>query len=109
MTWTIAPIPPYDVRHPCELHEPDPLAVKAVNLLFIPHADHEQMRVPLQFVLQAVPMQTLFACLASGIASLGTSHGGANEAVLDMLNKIGDASNVEQFIARRKIRTIHSA
>lgn len=88
---------------PCEPYEPDPLAVKAVNLLFILHADHEQNASTSTVRLAGSSHANPFACLASGIASLwGPSHGGANEAVLDMLNKIGDASNVEQFIAKAK-------
>ena len=88
---------------PCEEYVPDPLAVKAVNLLFILHADHEQNASTSTVRLAGSSHANPFACLASGIASLwGPSHGGANEAVLDMLNKIGDASNVEKFIAKAK-------
>lgn len=77
--------------------------MKAVNLLFILHADHEQNASTSTVRLAGSSHANPFACLASGIASLwGPSHGGANEAVLDMLNKIGDASNVEQFIAKAK-------
>ena len=88
---------------PCEEYIPDPLAVKAVNLLFILHADHEQNASTSTVRLAGSSHANPFACLASGIASLwGPSHGGANEAVLDMLNKIGDVSNVEKFIAKAK-------
>jgi len=88
---------------PCEEYVPDPLAVKAVNLLFILHADHEQNASTSTVRLAGSSHANPFACLASGIASLwGPSHGGANEAVLDMLTEIGDVSNVEKFIAKAK-------
>jgi len=88
---------------PCEDYIPDPLAVKAVNLLFILHADHEQNASTSTVRLAGSSQANPFACLASGIASLwGPSHGGANEAVLDMLKKIGDVSNVDKFIAKAK-------
>ena len=88
---------------PCEPYLPDPLAVKAVNLLFILHADHEQNASTSTFRLAGSSQANPFACLASGIASLwGPSHGGANEAVLDMLSKIGDVSNVSRFIDKAK-------
>lgn len=88
---------------PCEDYVPDPLAVKAVNLLFILHADHEQNASTSTVRLAGSSQANPFACLASGIASLwGPSHGGANEAVLDMLKKIGDVSNVDKFIAKAK-------
>ncbi|MCB1761864.1 MAG: citrate synthase [Gammaproteobacteria bacterium] len=88
---------------PCEEYVPDPMAVKAVNLLFILHADHEQNASTSTVRLAGSSQANPFACLASGIASLwGPSHGGANEAVLDMLLKIGDASQVDKFIAKAK-------
>lgn len=88
---------------PCEPYLPDPLAVKAVNLLFILHADHEQNASTSTVRLAGSSQANPFACLASGIASLwGPSHGGANEAVLDMLSKIGDVSNVPRFIDKAK-------
>ena len=88
---------------PCEEYIPDPVATKAVNLLFILHADHEQNASTSTVRLAGSSHANPFACLASGIASLwGPSHGGANEAVLDMLNKIGDAANVDKFILKAK-------
>ncbi|MCB1851288.1 MAG: citrate synthase [Gammaproteobacteria bacterium] len=88
---------------PCEEYVPDPMAVKAVNLLFILHADHEQNASTSTVRLAGSSQANPFACLASGIASLwGPSHGGANEAVLDMLLKIGDVSQVDKFIAKAK-------
>jgi citrate synthase len=88
---------------PCEEYVPDPLAVKAVNLLFILHADHEQNASTSTVRLAGSSQANPFACLASGIASLwGPAHGGANEAVLDMLREIGDVSNVDKYIAKAK-------
>jgi citrate synthase len=88
---------------PCEEYAPDPLAVKAVNLLFILHADHEQNASTSTVRLAGSSQANPFACIASGIASLwGPAHGGANEAVLEMLQEIGDASNIDKYIARAK-------
>ncbi len=90
---------------PCEEYEPDPVAVKAVNLLFILHADHEQNASTSTVRLAGSSQANPFACIASGIASLwGPAHGGANEAVLDMLQEIGDVSNIDKYIAKAKDR-----
>ena len=88
---------------PCEEFHPDPVAVKAVNLLFILHADHEQNASTSTVRLSGSSQANPFACIASGIASLwGPAHGGANEAVLDMLQEIGDVSNIEKYVAKAK-------
>ncbi len=88
---------------PCEPYEPDPVMVKAINLLFILHADHEQNASTSTVRLAGSSQANPFACIASGIASLwGPAHGGANEAVLDMLQEIGDASNIGKYIAKAK-------
>ncbi len=88
---------------PCEPYEPDPVAVKAVNLLFILHADHEQNASTSTVRLAGSSQANPFACIASGIASLwGPAHGGANEAVLDMLREIGDVSNIDKYILKAK-------
>ncbi|RLJ20698.1 citrate (Si)-synthase [bacterium endosymbiont of Escarpia laminata] len=88
---------------PCEDYEPDPVAVKALNLLFILHADHEQNASTSTVRLAGSSQANPFACIAAGIASLwGPAHGGANEAVLDMLTEIGDVSNIDKYIARAK-------
>ncbi len=88
---------------PCEEYVPSPLAVKAINLLFILHADHEQNASTSTVRLAGSSQANPFACIASGIASLwGPAHGGANEAVLDMLEQIGDVSHVDEYIARAK-------
>jgi len=88
---------------PCETYEPDPIAVEAMNLLFILHADHEQNASTSTVRLAGSSGANPFACIASGISSLwGPAHGGANEAVLKMLEEIGDVSNIDKFIAKAK-------
>ena len=88
---------------PCEEFEPDPVAAKALDLLFILHADHEQNASTSTVRIAGSSGANPFACIAAGIASLwGPAHGGANEAVLNMLNQIGDPSNVDKYIAKAK-------
>ncbi len=88
---------------PCENYRVDPLAEKALNLLFILHADHEQNASTSTVRLAGSSGANPFACIAAGIASLwGPAHGGANEAVLDMLHEIGDVKNIETYIAKAK-------
>ncbi|MBT8439044.1 MAG: citrate synthase, partial [Gammaproteobacteria bacterium] len=88
---------------PCEDYQLSPAAEKAMNLLFILHADHEQNASTSTVRLAGSSGANPFACIAAGIASLwGPAHGGANEAVLDMLEEIEDVSNIDKFIARAK-------
>jgi citrate synthase len=88
---------------PCEEYEPDPVAEKALNLLFILHADHEQNASTSTVRLAGSSGANPFACIAAGIASLwGPAHGGANEAVLNMLEKIGDPANIPKYVAKAK-------
>jgi citrate synthase len=88
---------------PGETYEPDPIAEKAMNLLFILHADHEQNASTSTVRLAGSSLANPFACIAAGIASLwGPAHGGANEAVLDMLAEIGDVSQIDKYIAKAK-------
>jgi len=88
---------------PCEEYEVDPLAERAVDLLFILHADHEQNASTSTVRMAGSSGANPFACIAAGIASLwGPAHGGANEAVLDMLAEIGDVSNIDKYIAKAK-------
>lgn len=88
---------------PCEPYDPDPVAIEAVNLLFILHAEHEQNASTSTVRLAGSSGANPFACIASGIASLwGPAHGGANEAVLTMLEEIGDVSNIDKYIAKAK-------
>ncbi|MEE8343647.1 MAG: citrate synthase [Gammaproteobacteria bacterium] len=88
---------------PCEDYEPDPLAERALDTLFILHADHEQ-NASTSTVRQAGSSGAdPFACVAAGIASLwGPAHGGATEEALQMLNEIGDASNIPKYVAKAK-------
>jgi len=88
---------------PCTDYKPDLLAEKALNLLLILHADHEQNASTSTVRLAGSSGANPFACIAAGIASLwGPAHGGANEAVLDMLTEIGDVANVPRFIEKAK-------
>ncbi|SSY80229.1 citrate synthase [Alysiella crassa] len=84
---------------PCEPYEPNPVLVRALDRIFILHADHEQNASTSTVRLAGSSGANPFACIASGISSLwGSSHGGANEAVLDMLDEIGDVSRVAEFM-----------
>ncbi|MCU7905987.1 MAG: citrate synthase [Candidatus Thiodiazotropha sp. (ex Epidulcina cf. delphinae)] len=88
---------------PCEPYQAHPIAVQAMNLLFILHADHEQNASTSTVRLAGSSQANPFACLAAGIASLwGPAHGGANEAVLNMLTEIGDVSRIDQYMAKAK-------
>ncbi|MFH4355574.1 MAG: citrate synthase [Neisseriaceae bacterium] len=85
--------------NPCEKYEPNPVLVKALDRIFILHADHEQNASTSTVRLAGSSGANPFACIASGIACLwGPAHGGANEAVLRMLNEIGDSSKVAGFM-----------
>jgi len=88
---------------PCEPYKVSPLAERAINLLFILHADHEQNASTSTVRLAGSSGANPFACIAAGIASLwGPAHGGANEAVLGMLEEIGDVAHIDKYIARAK-------
>ena len=88
---------------PAEPYEINPVAAKALDLLFILHADHEQNASTSTVRLVGSTGANPYACIAAGIAALwGPAHGGANEAVLDMLNEIGDVSNVPKYIEKAK-------
>ncbi len=90
---------------PCEPYHIDPVAEKALDLIFILHIDHEQNASTSTVRLAGSSGANPFACIAAGIAALwGPAHGGANEAVLNMLGEIGDVSNVPKFVARAKDR-----
>ena len=81
----------------------DPVSAKALNLLFILHADHEQNASTSTVRLASSTGANPYACIAAGIAALwGPSHGGANEAVLSMLGEIGDIKHIPSYIARAK-------
>jgi citrate synthase len=88
---------------PCEHHEVSPLAERAINMLLILHADHEQNASTSTVRLAGSSGANPFACIAAGIASLwGPAHGGANEAVLSMLDEIGDPAHIDSYIAKAK-------
>jgi citrate synthase len=83
-----------------------PVAAKALDLLFILHADHEQNASTSTVRLVGSTGANPYACVAAGIAALwGPAHGGANEAVLKMLDEIGDAKNVAKAVERAKDKT----
>lgn len=88
---------------PCDDYEVDPLAERAMDLLFILHADHEQNASTSTVRLAGSSGANPFACIAAGTASLwGPAHGGANEAVLAMLEEIGSVANIDKYIAKAK-------
>jgi citrate synthase len=88
---------------PCEDKAISPVLAKAMDRIFLLHADHEQNASTSTVRLAGSTGANPFACLASGIAALwGPAHGGANEAVLKMLEEIGDESNIDTFIAKAK-------
>ena len=88
---------------PAEAYEIDPVVADAMDKIFILHADHEQNASTSTVRLAGSSGANPFACIAAGIASLwGPAHGGANEAVLNMLNEIGDKSNIAAFVNKAK-------
>ncbi|MGF7174084.1 citrate synthase [Azospirillum doebereinerae] len=88
---------------PCEEWVVDPVLSKAMDKIFILHADHEQNASTSTVRLAGSSHANPFACIASGIAALwGPAHGGANEAVLKMLEEIGSVDRIPEFIARAK-------
>jgi len=88
---------------PSEPYEIDPVAERALDLIFILHADHEQ-NASTSTVRQAGSSGAdPFACVAAGIASLwGQAHGGASEAVVHMLAEIGESRNIPKYLAKAK-------
>ncbi len=88
---------------PSEDYMVDPVAEKALDLVFMLHADHEQNASTSTVRLAGSSGANPFACIASGIAALwGPAHGGANEAALKMLEEIGTVDNVPKYIAKAK-------
>ena len=84
---------------PAEEYVPNPVLTRALERIFILHADHEQNASTSTVRLAGSSGANPFACVASGIAALwGPAHGGANEAALKMLEEIGDVSNVAAFV-----------
>jgi citrate synthase len=88
---------------PCETYEVNPVLAKAMDRILILHADHEQNASTSTVRLAGSSGANPFACIAAGIASLwGPAHGGANEAVLKMLNEIGSKDRIPEFIKKAK-------
>jgi len=88
---------------PSEDYVVEPVLARAMESIFILHADHEQNASTSTVRLAASSGANPFACIAAGIASLwGPAHGGANEAVLSMLGEIGNVKNIPKAIARAK-------
>jgi citrate synthase len=88
---------------PCEEYRPNPVLVRAFDRILTLHADHEQNASTSTVRLAGSSGANPFACISAGIAALwGPAHGGANEAVLKMLEEIGDVSQVGKYIARAK-------
>ena len=84
---------------PTEEYVPNPLFVKALDLIFLLHADHEQNASTSTVRLTGSSEANPFAAVAAGIASLwGPAHGGANEAVIRMLTEIGSPDNVTSYV-----------
>ncbi|TNE80575.1 MAG: citrate synthase [Gammaproteobacteria bacterium] len=88
---------------PCEPCNVNPVVAKAMDLLFLLHADHEQNASTSTVRLAGSSGANPFSCIAAGIAALwGPAHGGANQAVLEMLEQIGDEKHIDTFIKRAK-------
>jgi len=88
---------------PAEEYKPNDVLVRALDRIFILHADHEQNASTSTVRLSGSSGANPFACIAAGIACLwGPAHGGANEACLQMLEEIGDVSKIGEFIEKVK-------
>lgn len=88
---------------PCDKPEVSPTLAKAMDTIFLLHADHEQNASTSTVRLAGSTGTNPYACIASGIAALwGPAHGGANEAVLEMLAEIGDESRIDEYILKAK-------
>jgi citrate synthase len=92
---------------PAEDYAMNPVVSKAMDLIFILHADHEQNASASTVRIAGSSGANPFACIAAGIASLwGPAHGGANEAVLAMLREIGSKDKVPDYVKRAKEREV---
>ena len=88
---------------PCEEYEVNPIFARAMDRIFILHADHEQNASTSTVRLAGSSGANPFACISAGIACLwGPAHGGANEAALNMLEEIGSTDRIPEYIARAK-------
>ncbi len=90
---------------PAEDWKPNPVLTRAMDRIFILHADHEQNASPTTVRLAGSSGANPFACIAAGIACLwGPSHGGANEEALNMLAEIGSVENIPEYVQGVKDR-----
>jgi citrate synthase len=88
---------------PCEKYKVTPTLARAMDKLMILHADHEQNASTSTVRLASSSQANPFACIGAGISSLwGPAHGGANQAVIEMLNEIGTVDRIPEFIKRAK-------
>lgn len=88
---------------PCDEYIANPILIRALDRILILHADHEQNASTSTVRLAGSSGANPYACVAAGIACLwGAAHGGANEAVLNMLEEIGDASRIPDYVAKAK-------
>lgn len=88
---------------PCEEYKVNPILARAMDRIFILHADHEQNASTSTVRLAGSSGANPFACIAAGIACLwGPAHGGANEAALNMLSEIGSVERIPEYVERAK-------
>ena len=88
---------------PCETYEVNPVLARAMDRILILHADHEQNASTSTVRLAGSSGANPFACIAAGIASLwGPAHGGANEAVINMLEEVGSTKRIPEFVEKAK-------
>jgi len=88
---------------PCEQYAVDPVVAQALDLLFILHADHEQNASTSTVRLAGSTETNPYAAISAGISALwGPAHGGANEAVLAMLEEVGTVDNISKYVAKAK-------
>ena len=93
---------------PCEAYHVDPVAAEALDLLFILHADHEQNASTSTVRLAGSTGANPYAAISAGVSALwGPAHGGANEAVLAMLEQIGSVENIPKYVAMAKDKASH--
>jgi citrate synthase len=93
---------------PCEPYQVDPVAAQALDLLFMLHADHEQNASTSTVRLAGSTNTNPYAAISAGVSALwGPAHGGANEAVLDMLEQIGTVENIPKYLAMAKDKSSH--